>query len=285
MRLLDGTGKTTAVVRTILVATDFSDGAGLALRQAFELAARHDAHVTLVHVAPRGISREMLGTARQSLDDLVEGAPVPTDTRLITGAAGREIAYEAERRAADLVVVGAHGAHWLWDAFLGSTAETVVGLCRVPVLLVKFPAAHDYETVLLAVDASRTAFRAAQSGMSMTPAARHIVAHAVNILGENLMRLNGADDAAIDELRRGQISVVQPDIAQLTSELTPVPDDVILEPGRPEELVSRLPDHYEADLLVLGANRGAGVRRALLGSVSRHAVQRAPCDVLVVPLR
>lgn len=268
-----------------MVATDFSEGADVALRQAFELAGRHGGRVTVVHVVPRGIGQEMLRTARESLERLAHGAPVPTDTRLISGAASREIAYEAERRGADLVVVGAHGAHWLRDAFLGSTAEMVVGLCRVPVLLVKFPAAYDYETVLLAVDASRAAFRAAQSGLTLTPAARHIVAHAVNILGESLVRLNGADEAAIDELRRGQISVVRPDIECMAGELVPVPDHVAVEPGRPEELVSGLPELYGADLLVVGVARGAGVRRALLGSVSRHAVQRASCDVLVVPLR
>lgn len=284
MRLLNDTARTTAAVKTIVVATDFSDGADVALRQAFEVACRHEAHVTITHVAPRGVSQEMLRTAGQSLDNLARDAPVPTDTRLLSGAASREIAYEAERSEADLVVVGAHGAHWLRDAFLGSTAEMVVGLCRVPVLLVKFPATYNYGTVLLAVEASRDAFRAARSGLLLTPDARHIVAHAVNILGENLVRLNGADEAAIDELRRGQVSVVAPEIERLAGELTPAPDHVVVEPGRPEELVSRLPEHYEADLLVLGAKRGSGARRALLGSVSRHAVQRASCDVLVVPL-
>lgn len=268
-----------------MVATDFSDGGDVALREAFELATRHDAHVTVVHVAPRGVSQEMLHTARQSLENLVRNAPVPTDIRLLTGVASREIAYEAERVETDLVVVGAHGAHWLRDAFLGSTAEMVVGLCRIPVLLVKFPAAYDYETVLLAVDTARTSFRAAQLGLTLTPGARHIVAHAVTILGENLVRLNGADDAAIDELRRGQISVARPVVDRLVNELSPGPHHVVLEPGRPEELVSRLPDEYGADLLVVGVERGAGVRRTLLGSVSRHAVQRAPCDVLVVPVQ
>ena len=270
-------------IQRILLATDFSDGADVALRQAFELATRHAAHLTIVHVAPRGVDGQILRTVEQRLADLVADAPVPTTSRMITGVASREIAYEAERLATDLVVVGAHGAHWLRDVFLGSTAEMVVGLCRVPVLLVKFPATDTYETVLLAVDTSVTCFRAAQLGMTVTPAARHIVAHAVNILGENLMRLNGADDAAIDELRSGQLSVVRPDIEYLAAELSPEPDEVTLEPGRPEELVSRLPEQYDADLLVVGIERSAGLRRALVGSVSRHAMQRSPCDVLVVP--
>jgi|GEM_PF-6039312 len=275
----------TATPREILVATDFSDGADVALRQAFELAGRHDAHVTLLHVAPRGVSRQMLRTARQSLQNLVRDAPVPADTRLISGVASREIADEAERRGADLVIIGVHGAHWLWDVFVGSTAEMVVGVCRVPVLVVKFPAAYHYDNVVLAVDTSSMSFRAAQWGLTLTPTARHSVVHAVNILGENLVRLNGADDEAIDELRRGQISAVRPDVERMAGELVPLPAHVTLEPGRPEQLVSQLPEHYGADLLVVGTERGAGVRRALLGSVSRHAMQRAPCDVLVVPVQ
>src|SRR5699024_1355035 len=194
----------------ILVATDFSDGAGVALREAFELAARHGAHVTLLHVAPRGVAGDMLRLARRSWQNLVRDAPAPTAPGLIRGVPSREIAHEAERRHADLVVIGVHGAHWLRDVFVGSTAEMVVGMCRVPVLLVKFPAAYDYDHVLLAVDTSSMSFRAAQWGLTLTPTARHSVVHAVSILGESLVRLNGADDEAIDELRRGQISVVRP---------------------------------------------------------------------------
>lgn len=271
-------------VRDVLVATDFSDGAGVAVRRAFELAALHGARVTVTHVAPRGVRAEIMRIAEESLRQLVRDAPVPAETLLTTGAPSTQIAAEAERRGVDVVVVGAHGAHWLRDVFIGSTAEMVVSVSNVPVLLAKGPADAGYTTVLLAVDATRRSFRAAQFGLTVTPNARHVLAHAVTVLGENLLRLNGADDLAIDELRRGQLALVRPDIERLADELTPAPAEIAVEPARPEALVSTLPTHRNADLLVVGFERGAGLRHALVGSVSRHAMQRAHCDVLVVPL-
>lgn len=273
-----------SALRRVLVATDFSEGAAVAVRRAFELAAPHGAHVTVVHVAPRGVAAEIMNTAEDGLRQLVWDAPVPADTLLTTGAPSARIAAEAERSEADLVVVGAHGAHWLRDVFIGSTAEMVVAASEVPVLLVKGPADAGYSTVLLAVEATRQSFQAARFGLALTPTARHVLAHAVTVLGENLLRLNGADDRGIDELRRGQLDLVRPHIERLARELTPAPAEVTVEPARPEVLVSTLAGSCEAEMLVVGTERGAGIRRALLGSVSRHAMQRAPCDVLVVPL-
>lgn len=273
-----------AAVQAVLVATDFSEGADLAVRVAFRLATHHDAHVTVMHVAPRGVHSEILQTADRSLHELIRSAPVSADTVMTTGGASGQITAEAERRQADVVVVGAHGAHWLRDMFLGSTAEMVLATSRIPVLLAKGPDTGSYSTVMLAVDASKCSFRAARAGLAMTPMARHVLAHAVTVLGENLLRLNGADDHAIDELRRSQLAMIRPTVERLADELIPAPNEIIIEPARPETLVSTLAGRCDTDLLVVGVERGSGPRHALVGSVSRHAMQRAPCDVLVVPL-
>ncbi|QQQ74054.1 universal stress protein [Saccharothrix sp. 6-C] len=280
----EGPGGAARPVRRVLVATDFSEGAAVALRRAFGIAGRHGAGVTVVHVVPRGLADELAEAADRELRRLVRDAPAPADTALVTGAVGSVIASEVERHQADLVVVGAHGAHWLRGAFLGSTAELVVEVSPVPVLLVKGGDTPEYSTVLSAVDASSRSFRAAQLGLALTRGTRYVLAHAVTILGENLLRLNGADDHAIDELRGGQLAPARAEVERLAEDLTPAPSDILVEPGRPEEVISRLAARHGADLVVVGVEQGAKLRRALIGSVSRHAMRGAPCDVLVVPV-
>lgn len=271
-------------MRRILTATDFSEVAGAAVDRACQLAARHTAELTLLHVVPAGLSSRLTAVAQHRLTELAREAPVPAKTALVAGSPAVEIGERAARHRADLVVIGAYGAHWLRDLFLGSTAENVVDVSPIPVLLVKAPAAAPYATVLLAVDATRRSFDAARFGRSLTPDADHVVVHAVTVLGENLLRLNGLDDQAIEELRGVQLAEERPEIERLSRELLRRPSELLIEPGRPEMLVPEVAERRGADLVVVGVERGAGIRHALVGSVSRHAMRYAPSDVLVVPL-
>lgn len=270
-------------LRRVLVATDFSDGARVALRRAFAIAGRHGADVTVVHVAPPGLGLDLVEAATRALRDLVRDAPVPVEVVTATGSVGPEVVAEAQRREAGMIVVGARGAHRR-DFFPGSTAEQVVELSPVPVLVVKRAGGSAYSSALSAVDASSRSFRAARSGLALTRGTPYVLLHGVTVLGENLVRLNGADDRAIEELRRGQLAVARPEVERLAAGLTPAPAEVLVEAGRPEDLVPDVAARRDADLVVVGVERGAGLRHALMGSVSRHALRDAPCDVLVVPL-
>ncbi|MGW4111518.1 universal stress protein [Actinosynnema sp. NPDC004786] len=271
-------------MRRVLVATDFSEGSRAALRRAFAIAGRHGVDVTVVHAAPPGLGVELVEAASRALRDLVRDAAVPVEAVVATGSVGPEVVAEAERREAGLVVVGARGAHRPRDLFPGSTAEQVVELSPVPVLVVKRAGGSAYSSALCAVDATSRSFRAARSGIALTRGTPYLLLHGVTVLGENLLRLTGADDRAIRELRRGQLAVARPEVERLAAGLTPAPAEVLVEAGRPEDLVPDLADRRGADLVVVGVERGSGLRHALIGSVSRHALREAPCDVLVVPL-
>lgn len=143
---------TTLSFRTILVPTDFSAGALVAVEYALALANRTGADVVLLHVMEPtvysvdfaftypDIEAEVRRGAIESLRQLSEGARVRgvrAEHVLVAGTPFVEIGKVAADRKADLIVMGTHGRTGLAHAVLGSTAERVVRFAPCPVLTVK----------------------------------------------------------------------------------------------------------------------------------------------------
>lgn len=270
--------------RQVLVATDLSGPAGLAVQRAAQLVARHGARLTALHVVPPGLDPELTGFAQSRLNAQAHqyAAPAAVETVVRSGKIGAEIVAEAEDRGADLLVVGAHGAHWLADPFLGSTAENVVRASQAPVLVVKKPPEAAYRTVLLAVDTSETSAAAARAASALTPDANHLVVHVHVVMGEHLMQMRGIDEAELAQLRRVSSDQVRPRVEKLAATLTPRPIQVLTESGRPQSVLPDLVDHYEPDLIAVGTGERSKLGYALLGSVAQHVMRQAKSDVLIV---
>ena len=137
----------------ILVPTDFSEGAELALDYAVSLAAKLGARVHLLNV----IGAQMLGAEyglavtsamvdsifqgnQKELDRLVaarDGKCAFGPTLLETGDARTQIDEVAAKLGADLIVMSTHGRRGVRRLLLGSVAEAVVRTAPCPVLLVR----------------------------------------------------------------------------------------------------------------------------------------------------
>jgi nucleotide-binding universal stress UspA family protein len=143
----------TRTAKTVVVATDFSDGSDEALTQAIELAKQTGATLDILHVVefgaevfPYGLSSfadrgGLIAYIDRELSrrvDVAAAAGVTARTRLREGSAAHEILEHAREVGADLVVVGSHGRTGLAHALLGSVAERVVRHARCPVLTIPF---------------------------------------------------------------------------------------------------------------------------------------------------
>lgn len=278
-------GVAVAPLRQILVATDLSQRAGLALTRAAHLSRDHGASLTVLHVLPDEIDPDIARRARSSLvahvTEHLESATV--DVAIRRGKTTREISAEAVDRAADLVVVGAHGAHWLADAFLGSTAENLVRMSPAAVLLVKKPAKVAYRSVVLAVDTSEASASAARFATGLTPTANHIVVSVCVVVGENLLRMHGVGAEEIEELRMNCTEEVRERMTRLADALHTPPDQVIVTSGHPATRLAELCRSHAADLVVVGTGARSPMSYALLGSVAQQVMRQAAPDVLVVP--
>ncbi|MDE2293060.1 MAG: universal stress protein, partial [Elusimicrobia bacterium] len=152
--------------KSILVPLDFTESSRAGLGAAARLAGHWSARVRVVHVdegpppsllqdgeapATRAAAELYEATTRRRLEEAAAECP-GASTELIEGAPSVEVARLAAEGAADLVVMGAHGARGLKRFLGGSTAERALHAAHVPVLAVQsFPGASWPRRVLAPV--------------------------------------------------------------------------------------------------------------------------------------
>jgi nucleotide-binding universal stress UspA family protein len=142
----------------ILVPTDFSATADVALEYARGLARESGATLKLLHVledpsTPAGLVADMYTPEQPDLRTaLIKEAQtrlsrclLPTDanhattTEVIFGGGARTIVDYAASTGVDLIVMGTHGRTGLKHFVMGSVAEEVVRTAACPVLTVRHP--------------------------------------------------------------------------------------------------------------------------------------------------
>lgn len=141
-------------IQHILVPTDFAAASESALELGVQLARAFDAQLTLLHVWELPIypymdfmlNSEVIsqvedaaaqGLAR-ALEELRTTLPA-AHSKLKTGLPWQGILEASDELGVDLVVMGTHGRHGLSRLTLGSVAEKVVRLSKVPVLTAHAP--------------------------------------------------------------------------------------------------------------------------------------------------
>lgn len=140
--------------RKILVPTDFSSSSRAALDHAAVIANRFQSEIALIHViesATYSVTDTLIvvnheaalkATAEALIDNLYKECVergLPATKAVVSGTPYREIIKKAEADRVDLIVIGTHGRTGFERLLLGSVAEKVVRLSRVPVLTVRSP--------------------------------------------------------------------------------------------------------------------------------------------------
>ena len=144
----------------MLVATDGSDEARLALATAADLAKSTNSELHIAYVFPTAVQRpfpnpitsrpaevleheleEAMGQAQSFLDrevEQVKGEGVEVaDTHLVRGQPDRELVHISEEIGAGLIVMGSRGLGGLRRALMGSVSDSVVRHAHCPVLVVR----------------------------------------------------------------------------------------------------------------------------------------------------
>ena len=136
---------------SILVATDGSDGAAIAVEHAIELARRFDAPLYAVSILesrteydnaivdPEKVDRKRRERAEATLAELESAATdagVSVETAIRTGVPHEELCAFAADHDVGAIVIGSRGRSSFTGALLGSTVDGVVRHANRPVLVV-----------------------------------------------------------------------------------------------------------------------------------------------------
>jgi len=141
-------------MKRILVPTDFSDEAENALKVAAQLAIKFDAELVLTHVLElplhqlSGMSSQselpeamfFMQLASKRFEDVLERGymkGITTHKHVEYNRSLGKIDDICKEFSIDMIVMGSHGADGFKEMFIGSNAEKVVRISKVPVLVIK----------------------------------------------------------------------------------------------------------------------------------------------------
>lgn len=287
----------------LLAATDFSASADHAEERAALLAAQHGARLTLLH-SVSGLALERLhdrllhgyasteaqlklhyqNALRLLAEELAGRWQIEVTPLLTVGQAHREISRAAQSTGADMVIVGAMGEHPARDFFLGATAERVIREITVPVLMVRNKPDEPYRRVLAPLDLSTHSPAVTEFARGIAPAARLTLAHAFEVPFEGKLNFAGVSEEVIHRLRQQEHQHAQDALYTLANKLKDGERaDVRVAHGMPEVVIPELLRETAADLVVVGKHGRSETIDLLLGSMTKHLLLGAPCDVLVIP--
>jgi nucleotide-binding universal stress UspA family protein len=294
--------------KTILACTDFSPASDAAVRRAAALAVEHDARLTLLHVLVPSRWQDALHTVRRIAERKDIAIPGPEQAHRVAldrlqrtaralapdvastafeAAEGRpaaEIVRVAHASVADLVVVGAHGAHPVPALLMGTTAQKLLRSAPCPVLVVRRQPPSAYRTVLAPTDLSAASLAAARAVCALLPRAVFHVAHAYELPYEGMLAYAATDEAATQHYRDEAESQLRAELDDFIGRAGFAPGRAIahVRHGYPPARIDEWTRATGADLVAVAAHGKSAVEALFLGSVSLHVALAATCDVLLV---
>jgi nucleotide-binding universal stress UspA family protein len=287
-----------SAIRTIVAATDFSFSAHRAARRAGALAKAHGAALQLLHVID-GSSAMALLRRRTALDveqplrleaaraldslaaDVVAAGGVVRDRLLREGRAMDEILAAAA--SSDLMVLGPRGVNPLRDFFLGSTAERMVRMIECPMLVVKQDPQIPYENVLVPVDFSDYSAPAIRFASLLAPGATLHLFHALDPALDTRLRSAGVADEEITAWRGELEREANASMAELAASLHGQVTTRTVQAGDARVQITERAVASQCTLIVMGKQGRSWLSEHILGGVTRQVLERAACDVVVVP--
>ncbi|MFZ0632817.1 MAG: universal stress protein [Acidobacteriaceae bacterium] len=270
--------------RTIVAATDFSEGSSAALKCAQELAQVQHARLLLIHVidpvgyafpegAPAEVTRDK--AAREELARIeaeVRQHGIPVHSRIETGIVCERILLSLRDHKAALLVMGTKAVTGAGRAALGRVTRQLLTESPCPILAVAPEDAErprkfgHWNNVLAATDFSLASLNALHYAQRI--AGRHLIVMHTARCGRHEECPN-----CLERLRF---------LAPFNESHT-IPVDHVVTGGEPAEEIVKAAQHLEPDLVVMGAPSLEHQEHDLEHSTVARVVAEVRCPVLIVP--
>jgi len=129
--------------KTILCPIEASDEGKVVLAKAQEIAEKFDARLLVINVLPyqflpKDYQKELQEKLTPKMEAIFEELKISKKNRIVkVGKPYEVVCKEAEKREADLIIIGTHSKQGLNALLLGSTANGVVNNSKIDVMLIK----------------------------------------------------------------------------------------------------------------------------------------------------
>lgn len=278
--------------RNLLFPTDFSSCSKAALPYARAIAQRYNSTVHVLYVAgiepvpgewgmQIGSTEHEIALARRELDKLTQSeafSGLQYSHEVETGPVWDAVSKLVGSLHIDLIVLGTHGRHGLKQLVLGSVAEQIFRRASCPVMTVGPEVRHGglaegrLAAIVYATDFSPASLHALDyaSSLAHTSKAKLLLLHAIS---SNQVTEKDFDQEIARAKRR--LSDLIPKDPELSCE-------AIVSAGLAADIIHNIARDVQADLLIMGAHRGASAAAHTPWAVAHQVVCHAPCPVLTV---
>ncbi|ADH64999.1 UspA domain protein [Allomeiothermus silvanus DSM 9946] len=283
----------------ILIPVDGSACSEKAARLGLALAGKLNAQVIFAHVvAPwpalytpeAKVQEERYRAEGQSLlerwEQTAKAAKVEAAVQLeVSSSTPEALTRLCEEKGCDLIVMGTHSRKGLEQLFLGSVAERVSRLAKVPVMLVRDRAGEGedlrLERILAAIDGSPLSDLALEHAKHLTErlgASLHLL-YVVPTARRYLHEPQWAYELDQAELRKEGEHI----LAEAARDL-PQAEAILRDAAgrRIGEVITAVAHEKSIDLIVMGTHGRSGLSRFLLGSVAEWVAHHAQPAILLV---
>jgi len=290
-------------VKTVLVATDFSECSSDALAWARHLAGRHGARLVVHHALapPQGapafpelvpyppeLHEHYRSAAQDRLDEAAAAATregLEASMDLQVGPAVPTILMAAEKNEADVIVTGTRGLSGLRHVLLGSTAERLVQRSPLPVLAVHpgMQAPERIARLLVPSDFSDDDQRPLEAAVHLLcdDDTEIVLFHAFHVPVEYTHLAGGF---VVPDLARSALGEAREALERVAGPMRAAGRNVTVaaREGYAAQAIEIEARERGVDLIAMGTHGRSFLPHVVLGSTAERVVQHAPCPVLTL---
>ncbi len=290
-------------IKRILVPTDFSETANLALQQAIILAKKSKAELLVVHArflnedAPLQLPKKLahLELAEDQVDSEISNyikgcirnaGAVNIEQEVIRGhSAYSAILSFLNENPVDLVVIGTHGRSNLEQLLLGSVAEKIVRYASCPVLTIprNYDLKNRIRTVTVPFDFSEQARFALQTAIDITNEKAKIeLLYVFEKEKAQTFPLQSAYSSLniLPEIRTQAEQKIKEIWAELNGGSRKI--TIAVTEGVPHKKIAEFVNKNPSDLVVMASQGQVGLDRFLLGSTTERVIRSVHRPILTL---
>ncbi|MEK7226319.1 MAG: universal stress protein, partial [Bacteroidota bacterium] len=272
---------------TILLATDCSEYSEGAVREAINMAKSCDSRLYVMSVAE--INPEFMALAPLAIEEIEK--TIREYLEKIMGKAAQEnveceiiiregegphsfIIEEADKKQADLIVMGRRGRTGLSRVIMGSETARVIGHTSCKVLVVPRSSSIKWKSIIIATDGSKYSEAAARESIKMAKKCTGLPTRQGGQAGQagtcSLLALAVIPEYATEEETKTLTNAVR-EIKQ-NAEKENLKTETSIQKGKPSEIIVKFAKEKNADIIVMGSHGRTGIQRLLMGSVTAEVI-------------